>query len=86
MTAMDAVEPPDPVQRVAILVERAGIAGRRIREIVGLLAEGPQTLASLIQQSGVDRRTVEQVLGALRDDLLENADGSVRVAPKRVDA
>ena len=83
---MDGAEPTDPVQRVATLVAAAGIAGRRVREVVGLLADGPQTLAALVQHSAVDRRTVEHVLAALGDDLAVDTDEGVRIAPNRVDA
>jgi predicted methyltransferase len=82
---MNDIEPDDPVDRVTRLVAAAGIAGRRIRGIVGLLTEGPQTLASLVQQSAVDRRTVEQVLSALQGDLVDAPAGTVRIAPSRVE-
>jgi hypothetical protein len=70
---------------VASLVAHAGIGGRRIRAVLGLLAEGPRTLASLIESSGVDRRTVQTVLAALGSDVVDSGAG-LRIAPDRVAA
>jgi len=71
---------------VARLLAEAGIGRRRVRSVVGLLADGPHTLASLVEASGVDRRTVQTVLAALGDDLVETSGERLRIAPSRVDA
>jgi hypothetical protein len=70
---------------VAGLVAQAGIGGRRIRTVLGLLAEGPHTLASLVESSGVDRRTVQAVLAALGPDVVHSGPG-LRIVPDRLEA
>ena len=73
-------------EAVRALVTAAGIAGRRLRNVVGLLTESPHTLASLIRESAVERRTVEALLAALGEDLVTVDGGRMRIDPMRVSA
>lgn len=70
--------------QVRSLLDAAGISARRLRTVVRLLTEGPQTLASLVHGSGADRRSVQAVLAALGDDLDRRGD-ELRLAPSTVD-
>lgn len=72
------------IDQVRALLASAGIAARRLRTVVGLLTDGPQTLTSLISQSGADRRSVQAVLAALGDDL-DHRGEQLRLSSSTVD-
>jgi hypothetical protein len=72
------------LEAVAALVVAAGVGGRRLREAVGRLTEGPQHLDDLVRDLALPRRTVEALLRAARSDLHEAAGGRVALAPHRV--
>lgn len=71
--------------RLRTLLETAGISGRRLRTAVGLLTEGPHTLASLVSESGLDRRSAQALLAAVEDDLVTTGD-QTRIADGRIEA
>lgn len=73
----------DPLEAVAEVVAGFGINGRRLRQVLAMLTEGPQTLDELVRACAVPRRTVEALLRAAGVDLDERS-GSVRVRPDRV--
>jgi predicted methyltransferase len=69
---------------VRALLDTAGVSGRRLRTVVRLLTESPQTLASLVGESGADRRSVQAVLAAIGDDLVSTGD-RVRLDPAKTE-
>jgi predicted methyltransferase len=69
---------------VRALLDAAGISSRRLRTVVRLLTDGPQTLASLVGESGADRRSVQAVLAAIGDDLMTTGD-QFRVDPAKIE-
>ncbi|MEV6929931.1 bis-aminopropyl spermidine synthase family protein [Dactylosporangium sp. NPDC051485] len=58
---------------VAAVVSASGIAGRRLREVVARLVEGPATLEDLVRDFAVPRRTAEALLRAAGTDLDRDA-------------
>ncbi|MEU2103225.1 bis-aminopropyl spermidine synthase family protein [Nocardia sp. NPDC019255] len=73
------------IERVAAVVEAAGVAGRQLREVVYAVGTEEHTLASLVRSTAVPRRTVEEVLSALGDDL-EYQGETFRLRGERVES
>jgi branched-chain polyamine synthase A-like protein len=77
--------PDEPLEAVAEVVAGFGVGGRRLREAVGLLTRGRQSLDGLVRECALPRRTVEALVRAAGPDLDRDADGfAIRAA--RVDA
>jgi len=72
------------LEAVAALVAAAGVGGRRLREAVQMLTEGPQHLDDLVRDLALPRRTAEALLRAARPDLHEAGGGRLALAPRRV--
>ncbi|MDQ3152100.1 MAG: bis-aminopropyl spermidine synthase family protein [Actinomycetota bacterium] len=73
----------DPLEAVAEVISGRGATGRRLRQVLAMLTEGPHTSEELVRACAVPRRTVEALLRAAGTDLDERA-GSVQVRPNRV--
>jgi predicted methyltransferase len=74
------VEPKEtakPIDEVAALLDGYRPDGRRLREVVCLLTEGPSDLATLVRRSALPRRTVEEVLAAADGDLVRDGEAVV---------
>ena len=72
------------IEAVAALVAAAGVGGRRLREAVQRLTDGPQHLDDLIRDTALPRRTIEALLRAAGPDLHEAAGGRAALAPDTV--
>ncbi|GAA3451970.1 bis-aminopropyl spermidine synthase family protein [Dactylosporangium matsuzakiense] len=62
---------PGGIDAVAAVVSASGIAGRRLREVIAVLAAGPTTLDDLVRDHAVPRRSVEALLRAAGPDVRE---------------
>jgi hypothetical protein len=67
---------------VAAFVAAAGVGGRRLREAVQRLTDGPQSLDDLIRDTALPRRTVEALLRAAGPDLHEASGGRYALTPR----
>src|ERR1700742_935204 len=56
------------------LISRHGARTEPARRVIGMLCEGPQTLAELVRGAAMPRRGVEELLSALDGDLVRNRD------------
>ncbi len=72
------------LEAVTALVAAAGVGGRRLREAVQRLTDGPQHLDDLVRDTALPRRTVEALLRAAGPDLHETSGGRVALAPSTV--
>jgi predicted methyltransferase len=61
---------------VGEVVTASGVAGRRLRQVIARLSEGPHHLEDLVRDCAVPRRTVEALLRAADADLLARPDGT----------
>lgn len=78
-------EHPTPLSAVAAVVDGAGVSARRLREVIGDLADGPWPLEELIRRTAVPRRTVEALLRAAGADV-ESGQRGVALRADRVAA
>ncbi len=78
-------EPSEPITAVAALIHARRPDGRRLRELLCLLADGPADLAELVRRSALPRKTVEEMLAAVHGDLA-SAGGKVAIAAGKADA
>lgn len=65
-----------PIDAVGEVVTASGVAGRRLRQVIARLSEGPHRLADLVRDCTVPRRSVEVLLRAADADLLTRSDGT----------
>lgn len=72
----------DPLAAVAELVSGFGVRARPLRDAVGRLTEGGQTLDSLVAATGLSRRTLEALLEALGRDV-DTHRGERAIRPQR---
>src|SRR5262249_59740391 len=72
------------LEAVAALVAAAGVGGRRLREAIQRLTDGPQHLDDLVRECALPRRTVEALLRAAQPDLHEASGGRVALAPHKL--
>jgi N4-bis(aminopropyl)spermidine synthase len=70
----------DGIGAVAALVTAAGVGGRRLREAIARLSDGPQHLDDLVRDCALPRRTVEALLRAAEVDLRRSSGGRVALA------
>jgi len=75
----------EPVDAVAALIDARRPDGRRLRELLCLLADGPADLAELVRRSALPRKTVEEMLAAIGGDLAREG-GKVAIAARQADA
>ncbi|MGH3246561.1 MAG: bis-aminopropyl spermidine synthase family protein [Trebonia sp.] len=76
---MEPEDSVEPIAAVAALIDGYRPDGRRLRELLCLLAESPADLAELVRRSALPRRTVEELLGAADGDLVREG-GTVAIA------
>lgn len=75
----------DPLVAAADIIAGFGVAGRKPRQLVAMLTDGPHTLAELIRDCALPRVTVEALLRAIDPDL-EQVAGEVRIRADRTTA
>lgn len=75
----------DPIDEVAAVVEEAGTAARRLRELITDLTADPRSLDELIRYTALPRRSVETVLRAAGADIVDGPRGFA-IRPDRVPA
>ncbi|GAA3436203.1 bis-aminopropyl spermidine synthase family protein [Kutzneria kofuensis] len=63
-----------PLDQARAVVSRHGARTGPARRVIGMLCDGPHTLAELVRESAVPRRGVEELLSALDGDLVRNRD------------
>jgi len=80
-----AVEEAEPIAAVAALIDAHRPDGRRLRELLCLLADGPTDLAELVRRSALPRKTVEEMLAAVGSDLAREG-GKAAIAAGKADA
>lgn len=80
-----AVEEAEPIAAVAALIDAHRPDGRRLRELLCLLADEPADLAELVRRSALPRKTVEEMLAAVGSDLAREG-GKVAIAAGKADA
>jgi hypothetical protein len=78
-------ESAEPIAAVAALIHAYRPDGRRLRELLCLLADRPADLAELVRRSALPRKTVEEMLAAAGGDLAREG-GTVAITAGRADA
>jgi hypothetical protein len=63
-----------PLDQVRSLVSGHGARTGPARRVIGMLGQGPHTLAELVRGAAMPRRGVEELLSALDGDLVRNRD------------
>src|SRR5260370_17490409 len=74
-----------PVTVLAEMGARQRPDGRRLRQLIAILTEGPQDVTALVERCALPRQTVEGVLAAAADDLSWR-DGKVMIQPSKAAA